>query len=268
MGVPLSNAFADGSVLASMLKVFAQVDYSAKNPRGLAQMQDQVTRELQLFRAANWPSEIESQNLIEKDEKHRRAILGWIWQVISFAQLMNYGAPKGSHDVAEVYKWVDRYLADAYPDHDPGDAAKGLSAFQDGKILSYLVHCTDPNAIKLGQDMYSDPVEKVTTRALDAASFKLGVPALIVSDDIIGAHNDKSLITYLTAFRETVERKDDSIYDWVETYLGGEYSDVPEGYPQKGLPSFQDGRLMDYLVDKSDPNAIDLSAQESRNSLR
>jgi hypothetical protein len=257
----LIGAFVDGSVLSCMLKVFAETDFVSKKPRGLAQTSDQVTRELQLMRAGGWPGDIESACLVENNEKHRRAILGWVWQVIAKDQLSRYGG-KATDEVNEIYRWVDRYLADHYDDVDRGDALKGLPAFQDGKLLSYLVHRTNPNAIDLSE-MYEAPVEEVTDRAIKSASDKLGVPPLVDSEDIIGAPNDKSLVTYLNAFRETVENADREIYDWVDKYLENKYPDVPPGYPQRGIESFKDGRLLDYLVHKGHPDAVNLDAHRN-----
>ncbi len=244
-------------------KVFADIDYASKTPRGVAQKHDQITRELQLFRAAGWPGDLDSKVLADNEPKYRRAILGWVWQIICYDQLNRFGGRQGSADnTNDIYRWVDRYLADHYDDVDPGDALKGLSAFQDGKLLTYLVHRTDPNAINL-DGMYEDPVEEVTDRAINSAA-KLGVPTLVDHEDIIGAPNDKSLVTYLTAFRDTVEKKDREIYQWVDKYLDGKYSDIPDGYAEKGPESFKDGRLLDYLVHKTDPDAIDLSAQREK----
>jgi hypothetical protein len=252
----------DGEALGHMLKVFADIDFATKKPRGPVQTQDQISRELQLFRSAGWPGDLESKVLADNDVKHRRAILGWVWQIICYDQLSRFGRNQAADNVNEIYKWVDRYLADHYADVDRGDALKGLSAFQDGKLLSYLVDRTDPSVIDLS-NIKQDPVEDVTDRAIGAAA-KLGVPMLVDYEDIIGAPNDKSLVTYLTAFRDTVEKQDREIYEWVDKYLAGAYPDVPPGYAQKGSDSFKDGRLLDYLVDKTNPKAINLSEQRNK----
>ncbi len=258
----LIGVFVDGQVLSAMLKVFAEKDFAAKKPRGIAQTTDQITTELQMLRSAGWPSEIESSCLADNEPKHRRAILGWVWQVIAKDQLSRFGGKSGD-DINEIYRWVDRYLADRYDDVDAGDALKGLGAFQDGKLLSYLVHRTDPSAIDLS-GMYEDPVEEVTDRAIKRAADRLGVPALVDFEDIIGAPNDRSLVAYLTAFRETVEKDDNEIYDWVEKHLACAYPDIPAGYPQRGMESFKDGRLLDYLVHKGHPDSINLNSQQSK----
>jgi hypothetical protein len=200
--------------------------------------------------------------LADNEMKYRRAILGWVWQIICFDQLNRFGG-RSADSTNDIYRWVDRYLADNYDDVERGDALKGLSAFQDGKLLSYLVHRTDPGAIDLS-GMYEDPVEEVTDRAINSAANKLGVPALVDHEDIIGAPNDKSLVTYLTAFRDTVEKRDREIYEWVDKYLDGAYPDVPADYAQKGPESFKDGRLLDYLVHKTDPKAINLAEQRDK----
>jgi hypothetical protein len=56
----LDTAFASGEVLGKMLKCFADIDFVVKSPKTLLQRMDQLTAELRLFKAADWPMDIET----------------------------------------------------------------------------------------------------------------------------------------------------------------------------------------------------------------
>ena len=196
---------ADGTILNRMVEAFSgrQQRYTKVCANDFQKI-DNINLALAWFKRKGLITTVASQDFVSGNI---RPVLGFFWMLIQKYQLVSNQSMSFTpeDDQGSIYDWVAKYVRD-YP--AMGDVKlSSPQEFRDGKILSYMVHKNVPDSIPL-EKLNGEAPQNRLDRAIDEAYDKLGVPMLMESSDLLEANpHEPTLLTYLYAFRATVENE-------------------------------------------------------------
>eukprot|EP01098_Paradermamoeba_levis_P009055 TRINITY_DN374_c0_g1_i2.p1 TRINITY_DN374_c0_g1~~TRINITY_DN374_c0_g1_i2.p1 ORF type:complete len:575 (-),score=231.32 TRINITY_DN374_c0_g1_i2:57-1781(-) len=193
----------DGLLLINLFEILTgqAIDTYNKNPKTKLHRVENIHIALHNLKCIGVRHDV-SPNEIEKG--NTKSILGMFWAMITRLQIHRGagGAQENSKASGKelILEWCRNYLKD-YP---VGDLkSNSPKCFQDGKVLAYLAHKTDPNSVDLAALEKEDPLVRAQ-KAMDAAE-KFGVPKLIDAEDLVKHPDEQSILTYLAAYKNVVD---------------------------------------------------------------
>jgi len=199
----LEKDLADGILLINLYEILTDTSVGryVKTPKLSVQKIENINLVLNGIRERGIKTDVSAEDVQKGNVK---MLLGLFWMMIQKLQIRK-GAKKSQRSAKDdILQWVKEYLQ-GYPIDHIDLRAQCPECFKDGKIFSYLVHRTDKNLVDLTSLERKDNLT-VLSEAFKGAG-KFGVPELLDAEDLVNSNpEEQSILTYLIAFRDAVEK--------------------------------------------------------------
>jgi hypothetical protein len=165
----LFDDLADGVALCQLAELLTKKSLRFnKTPAVAMMMSDNCAVAINALKELGC-SGVEARNFVNKDLKdNNRLVLGFLWQLVQL-EVKN----------DDVFAWAAGHLK-GYPGVP---ASLDASHFRDGRLLSFLLHKSAPNAVNLNTMELQSPNDRLV-QVIRLAKSLLGVPALIRAEAI------------------------------------------------------------------------------------